>query len=210
MVLTDLTVRDYAQKLASDAPAPGGGSAAALVGALGVALGEMVGNFTVGKEKFADVEEEVAAALDRLTELRNRLLDLTNEDATAYSQVGEAYGMPKDTDEQKQQRRQAIQQALQAAADVPAQVIHCCHEAVGELPVLLEKGNQNLVSDVGVAAKLAIAAADCAWLNVEINCAYMKDEEYIAQLRSSLQEPLDAIRTRGSNIWDETVSRVRA
>ncbi len=207
-MLTKLAVSEYAEQLASDQPAPGGGSAAGLAGALGAALGEMVANFTVGKKKYADVEQEVAAVLGRLTELRHALLDLTDADADAYTKVGAAYGMPKDTDEQKAQRAQAIQKALKAAAEVPRQVVLRCHEVLGELPELLEKGNPNLVSDVGVGAKLALAAADCAWLNVEINLASIKDAEYVDTLRAEMKETLAGAEKLTAEIWTKTVERI--
>lgn len=207
-MLTGLTVAEYADRLASDAPAPGGGSAAALVGALGAALGEMVANFTVGKEKYADVEEDVVEVLDRLTTLRGELLDLADRDAHAYSKVGEAYGMPSETEADKQQRAEAIQEALRAAADVPADVVRCCRDIVRELPVLVEKGNPNLVSDAGVAAKLATAAAECAWLNVEINISYMKDEAAIEELRTPVEEALHQLRPAAGEVWDDTVEQI--
>ena len=207
-MLTAHTIEEYTEKLGSDAPAPGGGSAAALVGALGAALGEMVGSFTVGKEKYADVEEEVSEVLDTLTDLRRQLLDLTNRDADAYSQVRDAYGMPSETETEKQERARAIQKALQAAAQVPAEVVRCCQEVVQQLPVLVEKGNPNLVSDAGVAAKLATAAAESAWLNVEINLAYMKDETVIENLRKPVENALEQMRPVAEQVWDDTVDQI--
>jgi len=189
-VLTDSMVHEYVADLASNKPAPGGGSAAALTGALGASLGEMVGNFTVGKKKYADVEQEVAATLGRLTALRNMLLRLTDQDAEVYRKVGDAYRMPKETDEQAKQRAQAIEEAVKAAAEVPREVVLCCTSLLTELPVLLEKGNLNLVSDVGVAAKLALTAAQCGWLNVEINLASIKNAEYIHKMRAELKKNL--------------------
>lgn len=207
-MLSSLSVSEYVEQLASKQPAPGGGSAAALAGALAAALGEMVGNFTVGKKKYAAVEGEVKPALERLTELRGALLGLVDADAEAYRDVGAAYGMPRDTDEEKQQRSAAIEVALKAAAEVPRQVVLRVHEALGELPVLLEKGNVNLLSDVGVAAKLGIAAAECAWLNVEVNLALMKDADHVARLREEMKETLAAAEKMSIQLWDGTVSRI--
>ncbi len=207
-MLTALAVSEYAEQLASNRPAPGGGSAAALVGALGAALGEMVANFTVGKPKFAEVEAEVGAALSTLTDLRRRLLELTDADAEAYTRVGAAYGMPRDTQEQKTARAQAIEQALQAAAEVPRQVVLTSAQVLAELPVLLEKGNPNLVSDVGVAAKLALAAAECGWLNVEINLASIGDENFTGQLRAEMKENLAAAGKLSTQLWEATTERI--
>ncbi len=206
--LMDLTVRDYVVDLASKKPAPGGGSAAALAGGLAVALGEMVGNFTVGKKKYAAVEGEVRPALERLPELRGQLLELVDQDAEAYRAVGAAYGMDKDTDEEKERRAVAIEAALKAAAEVPRQVVLRVEEALGELPVLLEKGNANLASDVGVAAKLGMAAAECAWLNVEVNLALIEDADYVARLREEMKESLAAAEKMSLASWEATVTQV--
>ena len=208
-MLTQLTVREYTARLASGEPTPGGGSGAGLVAALGAALGEMVANFTVGKEKYRDAWEHVAPVLAQLTAHRDRLLDLTDRDADAYAQVGAAYGMAKDTDEQKAARADAIQEALKAAASVPLGVCEEVAAALELLPVLLQHGNPNLVSDVGVAAELGEAAFRCAWLNVEINFASIKDEAYKARTRKHLEDLMALAENTAVAVWDETVRRVR-
>ncbi len=207
-MLSEDSVREYAAKLASSAPAPGGGSAAALAGALGAALGEMVGNFTVGKEKFANVEEDVQRLLDVLEAQRNRLLDLTDEDAVVYEQVGRAYRMPRGADEEKTARRSAIQEALKAASEVPFGVCECCATVIGTLQELAEKGNPNLISDAGCAAKLALAALECGWLNVEINFASIKDEEFLARRRAELDEIIAPCADEVKRVWDRVVDAV--
>ncbi len=204
--LMDLTVRDYVVDLASKKPAPGGGSAAALVGALGAALGEMVANFTTGKKKYADVEDEMQALVEKLTKLRDTLLELADHDADAYGRVADAYALPKDTDEEKRVRRDTIQEALKAAAEVPREI--CCTEVLGELPILLEKGNTNLISDIGVCAKLTLAAAECGWLNVEINLCTIKDAEFVESLRAEMKECLAYARKIADAVWEETVDRL--
>ena len=208
-MLTQLAVREYTAKLASGEPTPGGGSGAGLVGTLGAALGEMVANFTVGKEKYRDAWEHVAPVLEQLTLSRDRLLDLTDRDADAYAQVGAAYGLPKDTDEQRAARAAAIEEALKAAASVPLGVCEEAAAALELLPVLLQYGNPNLVSDVGVAAEFCEAAFRCAWLNVEINLASIKDEPYKARLRSHLEDLMALAENTAVAVWDETVRRVR-
>ncbi len=208
-MLTRLPVTEYASQLASNQPAPGGGSAAGLVGALGAALGEMVANFTVGRKKYADVEEEVGAALARLASLREELLRLTDADAEAYRQVGAASSMPKETADEKSARAEAVEQALKAAAEVPRQIALRAAEVLDVLPVLLEKANQNLVSDVGVGARLAFAAVECGWLNVEINLGSMQDEQHIERLRTEMQDTVERARNMCRLLWDATVARVR-
>lgn len=207
-MLTQLTVREYTAKLASGDPTPGGGSGAALVGALGAALGEMVGNFTVGKEKYREAWDQVEPVLAALTALRERLLNLTDQDADAYAQVGAAYGRPRETEEQKVARAAAIQDALQAAASVPLGVCAAVAEAAPLLPPLLEHGNPNLVSDVGVAAELLAAAFRCGWLNVEINFGSIKDEAYKQAQRETLAQQQASVAATTAAVWAETVRRV--
>jgi formiminotetrahydrofolate cyclodeaminase len=201
-------VQEYLDKLAGKLPAPGGGSAAALAGALGAASGAMVASFTVGKKKYADVEEEIRDRLAAMEAIRGEMMRLVDEDVTAYSAVGEAYGMPKDTDEQKAARTDAIQEALKAAAAVPMQLAEQCAALVEHLPALLEKGNPNLVSDVGVAAKLTQATCECAWLNVEVNLAFLKDDDFIKQARAETEAHLDRVRQTCREVWEGTVAAV--
>jgi formiminotetrahydrofolate cyclodeaminase len=207
-MITAETVTAYTEKLASNLPAPGGGSAAALAGALGAACGCMVGNFTVGKKKFADVEAEVAPHLQALDELRQEMLELVAADVTAYSAVGAAYGLPKDTDEQRAARESAIQEALVAAAGVPMALARCAAAVAEHLPPLLAKGNPNLVSDVGVAARLAEAACECAWLNVEVNVAVITNQSFVAASRAEAEGHLRRCREICQVVWDGTVTRI--
>lgn len=186
MRLTEQSVRSYTELLAGPGPTPGGGSAAGLVGALAAASAAMVGSFTVGKEKFAAVEAEVAGLLEKLQALRERLLELTDADAEAYAQVGAAYAMAKKTDEEKWARQAAIQDALKTAAQVPLGVVTAAGEVAELLPAMAEKGNPNLLSDVGVAAILAEAACAAGRLNVEVNLAGVKDEAYVAEARAQV------------------------
>lgn len=207
-MLTRRTVREYAEALASGAPTPGGGSGAALVGALGAALGEMVGNFTVGKEKYRAVWDQVAPVLAALTALRERLLALADQDADAYAQVGAAYARPKATAAEQAARAEAIQEALKVAAAVPLGICAAVAEAAPLLPPLLEHGNPNLVSDVGVAAEFLAAAFRCAWLNVEINFGSLRDEAYKQAHRAALAQQQASVAATTAAVWAETVRRV--
>jgi len=186
--LTAESVRTYTELLAGSSPTPGGGSAAALVGALAAASAAMVASFTVGKPKFAEVEAEVGALLEKLQGLRERCLELTDADAEAYAQVGAAYRMPRNTDAEKWARQAAIQGALKAAAQVPLGVVVVAGEIAELLPAMAEKGNPNLLSDVGVAAILAQAAFEAGRLNVEVNLAGITDAGYIAEARERMME----------------------
>lgn len=208
-MLTELTVRDYAAKLASGEPTPGGGSAAALVGALAAALGEMVANFTVGKEKFASVEADVQGILDRLGQERGKLLDLTDADAGAYAQVGAAYSMPKATDEEKAARAAVIQEALIAAAEVPFAVTEACGRIIGDLDDLRRKGNPNLLSDVAVSAEFALAAMRCGCLNVDVNLALVNDPGFVAERRDIMDQRLLRAETAARMVFDSIAGSLR-
>lgn len=193
----DEPLKKYMDEAASGSSTPGGGSVAALAGALGAALTSMVCNFTVGKKKYADVEAEVAQILSEAEELRGKLLELMVEDTRVYGQVSAAYGMPKDTPEEKKARSEAIQEALKAAMQAPLEAAICCYQILKLNEPLLEKGNQNLISDVGVAVLLAESAMRSAVLNVEINLSYIKDEDLCQKTRDKLRPMLaEAVNLR--------------
>jgi formiminotetrahydrofolate cyclodeaminase len=167
--------RAFLDSLASSAPAPGGGAAAALAGALGAALVEMVAHLTAGKKRYAGVEPLTRDALQRAAALRARLQDAVDDDAQAYAAVSHAYGLPRDSEAQKAERTEAIQAALIRAAAAPleaasacSQVLALCEETAGSL-------NANVISDVMVAALLAHAALEAALVNVEVNRLLLAD-----------------------------------
>ena len=143
--------------MSSKLPAPGGGAAASLTGALGAALVSMVANFTVGNEKYKNVEAEIAPVLNMTESIRNKLTKLIQADVDAYSKFSIAYKLPKTTDKEKHSRQLAIESAAKDALEVPMQIAICCYEILKLCPILLEKGNPNLVSDVGCSAILANA-----------------------------------------------------
>lgn len=168
-------------------PAPGGGSVSALCGALGAAMASMVANFTIGKEKYKEVEGEISRILSQSEKLRKRLAALTDADVTAYGKVSAAYGMPKNSDEERGQRSRAIEEAGKEALKVPLKTAACCHEILKLSQHLVNIGNVNLVSDVGVAVILAEAALEGAALNVEINLVSLKDEGFVKEKRAILK-----------------------
>jgi formiminotetrahydrofolate cyclodeaminase len=203
------TLKHYTDMLASGAPAPGGGSAAALAGALGAALNSMVANFTVGREKFAAVEADVQRLLARSEELRAVLERLTQADTAAYSQVSAAQKMPRETDEQKTARTAAVQAALKVAAEVPREAVRAAYGVLEVAAELVEKGNPNLITDVGVAAKFGVAALECAALNVEINLAYIKDDAYNESVRDEMAPMLATGPGLGADVWAKVNERLR-
>lgn len=163
----------FIDELASSAPTPGGGGAAAYCGALAAALASMVGSLTVGKKSFAHVEGEVRGSLDRLSASRVRLLRLVDDDAAAFKPLAAAYGMPKETVEQQQAKNEALQQALVQACEVPLQIMREVAALVDEIDFLAHNGSKMARSDAGVAATFARAAIEGASLNVYINVACM-------------------------------------
>lgn len=160
-------------------PAPGGGSAAALVGALGISLLEMVANYTVGKEKYKAVEKDMQKALVEIGALRKKLTSLVDEDVEVYKKLSSVYKIGE---------KNALQKALKEAAAVPLDICDSCHRGMILCPELLEKGNVNLVSDVGVAASLLAAGFESALHNVEINLKQIEDKDFIVKV-SKILEP---------------------
>jgi methenyltetrahydrofolate cyclohydrolase len=174
----DGSIQAFLDKLAGESPEPGGGSAAALAGALGAALVSMVCNLTQGREKYAGVQDQVGSLLSASEGLRHRLEDFVTLDTQAYAAVAAAMKLPRDTEQQKAERSRILQAALVGAADVPLRVAETATE-VGRLSrTAAEIGNVNAVSDAGVAAILVDAAAQSAALNVKINLAWIADEAF--------------------------------
>ncbi len=202
------TVAEFLDELASQAPVPGGGSGAALAGALGAALASMVCNLTVGKPKYADVQDEIQALLAQTEALRARLTALIDEDVAVYHRLSSAYKMPKDTDEQKAARTAAIQDILRDATKVPMQIAEACVEVLRLCKPIAEKGNVGAVSDAGVAALLAEAALRSAALNVLINLAAIKDAEFVARERAALDGLLSSKAQLKEEIYDLVVSKL--
>ncbi|HVZ49723.1 MAG TPA: glutamate formimidoyltransferase [Gemmatimonadaceae bacterium] len=172
----------FVDEVASSAPVPGGGSVSAHVGALGGALAEMVAGLTVGRKKYAAVDEEMRSLAVRAATLRERLATLVQADADAYGLVSAAYKLPKATPEEQVARNAAIQAALMKAAEVPLETARACADVAGLAAACGEKGNTNAASDAGVAALLAEAACRGAAYNVRINVAGMPDKEAGAPL----------------------------
>lgn len=184
--ILNLSVGELLERLGSSDPAPGGGAAAALAGALGAALVQMTANLTIGRPKLADVETQARAIETRTGELRSRLAALGDEDASAFDQVSQAYRLPREDDAQKTARSTAIQTALHAAAAVPLHTAQLCAEvlvvAEEAAPIL----NASVISDVLVGAVMAHAALESAALNVDVNVAAMTDPAASERLESEL------------------------
>ena len=186
MKLADLTVNGFVEELASDSPAPGGGSAAALEGALGAALAAMVCTLTTvgkSKEKYADYQEFVIESQKKLTELKVAFVDVMDRDTEAFNVVSAAFGMPKSTDEEKAARSAAIQKGLEGCTATPFEMMELCCKALEITPELLGKTNDSAASDLGVAALSLRSAIQGAWLNVLINIGSLKNKELAEDYR---------------------------
>jgi len=177
-MLTTKTVNDFLSDVASSSPAPGGGSVSALAGSLGAALTSMVCRLTIGKKKYLDVQAEMEETLKRSENLRTQLTSVIDEDTEAFNKVMNAFGLPKETDEQKSVRNKAIQDATKAATLVPLKLMKLCGEGIGLARTVAEKGNKNSLSDAGVSILLLQAAAQGAALNVRINLPGLEDRAF--------------------------------
>jgi len=189
-MLIDKKVSNFLDELASNSPTPGGGSVAALAGALGAGLISMVGNLTIGKKKYEDVEEDVKKIISSSEKLRYELSQLIEEDVKAFNNFMAAYKMPKETEDEKKIRADKIQDLLIKAAKVPLTVAYKCLEVLSLSKEVAEKGNINVVSDAGVAVLIAEAALESAILNVKINLKMIRDEKVRTELSSSIKEIL--------------------
>jgi methenyltetrahydrofolate cyclohydrolase len=194
------TLSDFLAELASDSPAPGGGSVAALSGALAAGLTSMVANLTIGKPKYAEAEADMRSVLARSEALRLELEQLIEEDRQAFDRVMAAMKLPKETAEDQAGRTAALQSALVDAASVPLDVMGKCVEVISLARVAAEKGNRNAVSDAGVAALMARAGTHAARLNVMINLPGIKSGEHSAFVATAraLARDLSASADRGA------------
>ncbi len=202
------TLQTFLDELASAAPTPGGGGAAALVGAMGAALVSMVCNLTIGKEKFASVELPLKDILTKAESLRIQLTRMMAEDVVAFDTVMAAYRLPKNTDEEKAARTAAIQEASKKATLVPLAAAHACAEVIDLCRPVTEMGNPNVVSDAGVAVLCAQAGLKSAALNVLINLGAIKDEIFVAQHRAELDQILSSHNALANEAYELVKSKL--
>ncbi len=174
MDMTKDSIEVLLEKLSSSAPFPGGGGASALVGALSASLGTMVGSLTVGKPKYADVEEDIKALMEKSEDLKKQLAELMNEDARAFEPLSKAYSIPKDDPS----REHTLEQCLRAAAAVPMRILELSCEAAELLAEYEKKGSRIVVSDAATGAAFCQAAIKGAAVNVKVNTRLMRDRAY--------------------------------
>ncbi|WP_434131759.1 cyclodeaminase/cyclohydrolase family protein [Sporomusa sphaeroides] len=181
-----MKITDFLEELGSNSPAPGGGSISALAGALGGALTAMVCRLTVDNSKYAEVQSEIQAILAEADRLSAKLTNCVDADTEAFNQVMAAYKLPKATDAEKAARSEAIQKAMQHAADLPLGVAECCLRVLAMSGRVLKIGNANAASDAAVAGLMAHAGLHGALYNVKINLGSIKDEKFVANTQTKV------------------------
>lgn len=187
-MMKNMTLADFAAKVASDSPVPGGGSMAAVSGALSAALAEMVANLTIGKKKYIEFELEMKEISMKASVLRDKLLDDIQKDSDSYDQVMAAYKMPKETDVEKIIRQNKIQESLKLAASVPLNIAETSFEILPLTESVVSNGNANAVTDGLVACMMARTAVLSALFNVKINLDSINDEEFVNIMRAKVND----------------------
>ena len=209
MELMNLSCEAFLEDLAGSAPAPGGGGAAALVGAAGAALGNMVGNLTVGKKKYAAVEADILVLNRRAAALRKRLEGLVQADADAFTPLAAAYKLPKETPEQQAHKAAVLEAALEGDCAVPLEIMSACCEGIALAAEYAEKGSVMAVSDAGCAALFCKAALQAAGLNVSINTRLMADKAHAAVLNAQADAMLAEFVPQADQIYEKLTHSLR-
>ena len=202
MGLVDLTVTEFMQVLGSDEPAPGGGSASALAASMGISLTKMVAELTVGKKKYAEFEEVMQTVLTDATNLQGELLAAIDKDTEAFNEVSAVFAMPKETDEDKAARREAMQKALKIAAKTPLEMMDIIFRALEVTEKAIGKSNTNAASDLGVAALNLKSGLQGAWLNVLINISGIKDEAFVEECKAKGSKQLEEGMALADKIYE--------
>lgn len=206
MKMIEKTVTAFTEELASPAPVPGGGGASALAGAIGISLGDMVGELTTGKKKYADVEEDIQALMKRAQALRVKLLGFVDGDAEAFAPLAKAYSIPKDDPT----RGAVMESALQVACSVPMDILRTCADAIDIIGEFAAKGSRLAVSDAGCGAILCKAAMQAASLNIYINTKSMKDRALAQALEAEADALLSGYTQKADDIFNSVMAGIRS
>jgi len=204
MGMLDKSCKDFLDVLSSKEPVPGGGGAAAAGGAIGMALSNMVGNLTVGKKKYADVEDEVKELLDKGYKVMAELETLVDKDAEVFEPLSKAYGMPKDTPEQVAAKEEALEKCSKEACSVPMEIMRKSYEGIKIHERMGQIGSMLAISDVGCGVVFLKSALVSGMLNVVINLNTIKDQEFV----KSTREEMDRLLSEGSKVADDTLQLV--
>ena len=196
-------VTEVTEALASKSAVPGGGGASALVGAIGIALGDMVGELTVGKKKYADVEEDVRALMVRAQELRVKLLSCVNKDAKAFEPLSRAYGIPKDDPT----RDEVMEKCLRDAAGAPLEILDLCCEAIELQREFAAKGSVLAISDAATGVVFSLSAMYGAAVNVKVNTKSMKDRDYAEKINAHVDAQMAKYRPIAEQVYQDVYGR---
>jgi len=199
--ITQQTLSEFLDKLASRDATPGGGSAAAIMGAQSAALTSMVCNLTIGKPQYAEVEADMQALLQKSEQLRQQLTDMIQADVDVFNELMACYRLPKNTEAEKTERSRKIQAILKQATQVPLDCAKACAEAIELSQLAAEKGSLGVISDAGVAVMAAYAGLKSAALNVYINIGSLKDQDFAQQKKSELEAILDSASIKSEEIY---------
>lgn len=205
---TSKTLQNYLDELSSNSPTPGGGNVAALCGALSSSLATMVCNLTIGKKKYAEVESEMISLKEKLEIYQKKFIELGKKDNLAFDKVMNAFKLPKDTDEQKENRNKEIENATIGAAEIPSEVMQTAKELLPLLKIIIEKGNRNSLSDVGVAAALVETASKGAYLNVIINCASLNNQIIAQEMKKRADIVLQETCNESESLVQKVISSI--
>lgn len=207
--MTQITFREFAERLASKEPTPGGGGAAAMCGVLGIALGSMVINLTVGKKKYAPVEEEMQELLKESGMLQEKMCDLINEDAVSFLPLAKAYSLPRNTPGQQAHRTEVLEEAMVQACKVPLEIMRTCGAAIDIIEKVAYKGSTMALSDAGAGTQMCMCAMEAASLNIYINAASMMNREAAGKLTEEADELIAEYRQSACRVEAYVMERLR-
>ena len=203
MKFAEKSCTEFVNVLASKEPVPGGGGASALVGAIGIALGSMVGSLTLGKKKYADVEEDIKDLMAKADEIRARMVRLIDRDAEVFEPLAKAYGMPKETPEEQAEKARVMEIVLKDACDVPLEIMRAACDALEVIAGFAAKGSKLAISDGGCAATVCRASLEAAALNVFINTKAMANREYAEKINTEANAMLDKYVPFADSIYSD-------
>ena len=206
---TENSCKDFIDVLAISAPIPGGGGASALVGAIGVALGNMVGSLTVGKKRYVDVEEDIIRCKKEADEITKRLLELVAKDAEVFEPLSKAYSLPKSTPEELAKKEEVMAVVLKDACEVPLEIMKTCARGLDLMKEFAEKGSRIALSDAGVGATLLKSALQGASLNIYINTKSMKDRVLAQRLNDETDSLRKTYEKKADEIFENVCKEIR-
>ena len=197
--------QEYFNELSSNSPTPGGGNVAALCGALSSSLGIMVCNLTIGKKKYVDVESEMIRLKEKLENMQKNFIELGQKDNASFDKVIDAFKLPKETEQEKNIRSKAIEEATIGATSAPMEVIQTSKTLLPILEIIIDKGNKNSLSDAGVAVTLVGTAAKGAYLNVLINCSSLSNQTIANELKKSADILIEEVIRTSDRLFEQVV-----